>query len=162
MTDPITFRTEVYPSDVEVVHEIASSTGFFTPAEIAIACELVSERLTRGLKSGYHFLFAEQNKEVLGYTCYGPIACTQASFDLYWLVVRAINRGQGLGSRLLTLTEQAIKGLGGKRVYIETSSRPLYAPTRIFYERRGYFKEAVLRDFYAPADGKVIYVKALE
>jgi hypothetical protein len=57
--------------------------------------------------------------------------------------------------------EQRIPELGGTRIYVETSSRAQYEPTRAFYERRAYRKEVVLEDFYAPGDGKVIYVKSV-
>jgi hypothetical protein len=46
-------------------------------------------------------------------------------------------------------------------VYIETSNRPQYVPTRAFYERCGYECEAVLKEFYGPGDDKVIFAKAL-
>jgi hypothetical protein len=46
-------------------------------------------------------------------------------------------------------------------VYVETSSRDQYEPTRRFYLKCGYRVDAVLEDFYAPGDGKVIFVKAL-
>ncbi|MCX5832942.1 MAG: hypothetical protein NTV99_00205 [Deltaproteobacteria bacterium] len=59
------------------------------------------------------------------------------------------------------MTEEKIAGLGGKRIYVDTSSRPLYEPTRLFYEKCGYRKEAVLKDFYAEGDSKFIYSKAL-
>ena len=32
---------------------------------------------------------------------------------------------------------------------------------RVFYERLGFFRETQLRDFYAPGDDKVFYVKVL-
>jgi hypothetical protein len=51
--------------------------------------------------------------------------------------------------------------MGGRRIYIETSSRAQYEPTRGFYLKCGYRQETILEDFYAPGDGKVIYVKAL-
>jgi hypothetical protein len=44
---------------------------------------------------------------------------------------------------------------------VETSSRPLYEPTRRFYLACGYRLEAQLEDFYAPGDGKVIFLKVL-
>ncbi len=50
---------------------------------------------------------------------------------------------------------------GGSRVYVETSSRPLYEPTRAFYLARGYREEARLPDFYGPGDAKVMYVKVI-
>ena len=37
--------------------------------------------------------------------------------------------------------------------------RPPYAPTRGFYLRCGYYQAALLKDFYAPGDDKVIYAK---
>ena len=70
-------------------------------------------------------------------------------------------QGLGLGRLLLEKTEAAIRQQGGLRIYIETSTRPPYAPTRGFYERCGYHLEVVLQEFYAPGDGKAIYVKAV-
>ena len=51
--------------------------------------------------------------------------------------------------------------MGGRRVYIETSNRAQYGSTRGFYQRGGYHPEAILKDFYAPGDDKVTYVKVL-
>ena len=54
-----------------------------------------------------------------------------------------------------------MKELKGSQIYIGTSSREQYVPTRAFYENNAYKLEAVLEEFYAPADSKCIYVKAL-
>jgi hypothetical protein len=51
---------------------------------------------------------------------------------------------------------------GARRVYADTSSRLQYKPTRAFYLACGYVREAILADFYAPDDGKVIFVKVLK
>jgi hypothetical protein len=48
-----------------------------------------------------------------------------------------------------------------RQLYIETSDKPQYAPTRAFYERRGYTLVAHFRDYYDIGDGKVTYFKAL-
>ena len=154
-------RYDVTSADRDAVRELCASTGFFYPEETAVAVELVDERLAKGAASGYHFVLAERNGRLVGYTNYGLIACTQSSFDLYWIVVHDSCRGQGLGRRLLAETERLIQQAGGTRVYIETSNRPLYQPTRGFYERCGYHEDAVLKDFYAPQDDKVIFVRAL-
>jgi D-alanine-D-alanine ligase len=153
------FRYAVRPEDRQHVRRIVASTGFFNPAEIEVAVELVEERLTRGPASGYHFVFLERDGEVLGYSCYGPIAGTAASFDLYWIAVDQTNRRRGLGRVLMAETERLIRQAGGRRVYIETSRRAQYAPTRRFYDRSGYRVEAALKDFYGPGDDKAIYVK---
>lgn len=156
-----TFRQGPQPADLTRVRELVSSTGFFSPMEMDIAVELVAEGLARGEESGYIFLFAEQGDRVLGYTCYGPIAGTFSSYDLYWIVVEAGRQGKGLGKALLTFTERDIFKRGGRRIYADTSSRSQYEPTRRFYKSCGYHEEARLEDFYAPGDGKVIYVKIL-
>ncbi len=57
--------------------------------------------------------------------------------------------------------ENLIFRRGGRRIYIETSSRPQYEATRAFYRAQGYREEACLEDFYAPGDGKIIYTKSL-
>jgi D-alanine-D-alanine ligase len=158
----VRYRDEVRPEDREAVRAILESTGFFYPEEIGVAVELVEERLARGESSGYHFDFAEVEGAVAGYTCFGPIACTRASFDLYWIGVHQARRRAGLGRQLLSRAEEQIRRLGGQRVYVETSSRALYEPTRRFYLACGYRIEAILEDFYAPGDGKVIFLKKLQ
>jgi GNAT superfamily N-acetyltransferase len=161
MGSDIAFRYEPVPGDARAVREIVGSTGFFNPPEIEIAVELVEERLEFGDGSGYYFVFAERDGAVLGYTCYGPIAGTDGSFDLYWIAVDQRRRGKGLGRVLMQETESIIRETGGRRVYAETSGRPQYEPTRRFYERLGFTRETQLRDFYAPGDDKVFYVKAV-
>ena len=149
-------------ADGDIVRDIVVSTGLFRLDEIGIAVELVEERLRVGLSSGYHFIFAEKGNTVLGYSCYGPVPLTLNSYDLYWIAVRKEVQGSGIGKMLLSCSEAAMFELGGRRIYIETSSRDLYLRTRRFYESCGYRAEATLRAFYSPGDDKVIYVKPLE
>lgn len=157
----ITLREEVRASDAAAVREIVASTGFFYTPEIDVAVELVDERLAKGPASGYFFVFAEQGERVIAYSCYGPIACTTHSYDLFWIAVHKDLQGHGLGRRLMVESEKRIATAGGRRVYVETSGREQYGPTRSFYERCGYRREAVLAEFYGPADDKVIYLKTV-
>jgi GNAT superfamily N-acetyltransferase len=158
----MTWRQEPETGDAPAVERLAAESGFFNAAEVAIAREVVEERLAKGSTSGYLFLFAhDEAGRLLGYACYGPIAGTQASWDLFWIVVDRAARGQGIGGRILHETEKLAARQGAERLYVETSSREQYNPTRGFYMDRGYAVEAVLRDFYAPGDDKVIYVKRL-
>ncbi len=153
------FRTEVKEKDRAFVREIVASSGFFSEEEVQIAVELVSERLSRGEQSGYHFLFAELAGKTIGYTCFGRIPGTRCSFDLYWIAVRDDHRGLGVGRALIRETEELIAAMEGCRIYIETSSRRLYDSTREFYGKCGYHQEAALKNFYSPGDDKVIFVK---
>ncbi len=157
----VSWRPELQPEDPERVGRLVNLTGFFQPEEIQVAVELVKERLAKGEASGYYFMMAEQYGRLVGYTCYGPIACTRDSFDLYWIAVHPDFQRKGLGRRLINETEARIRKAGGNRIYVDTSQRDQYASTRTFYETCGYRLETVLKDFYAPDDGKVIYCKVL-
>jgi ribosomal protein S18 acetylase RimI-like enzyme len=158
----IEFREDVKPSDAQAIRDITESTGFFSEHEIDVAVELLDERLAKGTRSGYFFLFAGKAGRPIGYACFGPIACTLASYDLYWIAVHSDFRGQGIGSILLAESERIIRNMGGERIYIETSSREQYGPTRGFYLHCAYEEDAILEDFYGPGDSKVIYRKVLE
>jgi ribosomal protein S18 acetylase RimI-like enzyme len=159
--DPLIFRENVLPGDYSAVRAIVASSGFFYDHEIEVAVELVDERLQKGLKSGYLFLFAEQEGRTIGYSCYGEIACTDGSYDLYWIAVHNDCRNQGIGKVLLQRTEALITGLKGRIIWVETSGQEKYISTRKFYLRSGYQEEAVLKGFYGPDDDKFIYVKRL-
>ena len=155
---PFTFRYEPRPDDVTRLRELVASTGVFRDHEIEIAVELLEERLELGPPSEYEFVFAEEDGQLLGYTCFGPITITQGSYDLYWIAVRKDCQGRGLGKQLLTETLRLIRSLGGRKLYIETSGKPEYAPTRAFYDRSGCKLEATLADFYQVGDDKLMYV----
>jgi ribosomal protein S18 acetylase RimI-like enzyme len=155
------FRVIVHDTDRDAVRSIVERTGFFRPDEADVAVELVDEHLSRGLASGYNFVFAEVKDRVVGYACYGPIACTLASFDLYWIAVDPEFQGQGLGRAVLRAAESQIVTTGGDRIYVDTSGQAKYCSTRRFYERQGFRCEARLVDFYAPGDDRIIYTKAI-
>lgn len=162
-TEPstITLRADPRPADIEAVRRLVQATGFFSQEEEAIALELVEERLLKGEASGYDFLFAHRGGAVVGYACYGRIPLTQSSYDLYWIVVDPAAQGAGIGRRLIAATEAAVRDAGGTALYAETSSRDQYAPTRGFYLAAGYAVAADFPDFYAPGDGKIVFVKRL-
>ncbi len=156
------WRDTLEPQDPERIRRLVTVTGFFNPEEVDVAEELVTERLAKGESSGYYFIMAEHYGRLVGYTCYGPIAGSANSFDLFWIAVHPEFQRRGLGRRLIKETERRIHKAGGRRIYVDTSQRAEYASTRIFYENCGYRLEATLKDFYAPGDGKAIYLKILK
>ena len=157
----ISWRENMIPQDVATIERLASASGFFRPDEVVLAAELAAEHLNKGPDSGYNFIFAQEGDQTLGYACYGHVAGTLHSWNLYWIIVHKNTRGRGLGGELLAQVEQRVAAAGGERLYIETSSQPLYHPTRRFYQSRGYTLLTVLEDFYARGDGKVIYAKTM-
>lgn len=142
--------------DIPTLTTVVRETHFFTEAEVAVAVELMED--TTGY---YQFIVAEEDGNVVGYSCYGHIAVTESSYDLYWMVVAPTAQGKGVGKKLMAETEQLIKATGGSRVYAETSSQEKYLPTRSFYERCGFKKESELKDFYRMDDSRLTFTKVL-
>jgi ribosomal protein S18 acetylase RimI-like enzyme len=138
-----------------------AATNVFHREERVIAIELLHERLQRGAKSGYSFFFAERGDEVVGYCAWGDVPLTQNSYDLYWIAVAPSCQGLGIGQALMECVERAVAKRGGGGLYIETSSRHVYARTRRFYRAAGYRQVARLADFYAPRDHKIVFCKTI-
>jgi ribosomal protein S18 acetylase RimI-like enzyme len=157
-----TLRSIPGPDDPFHIEKIVRSTGFFREDEVLVAVELVEERLLKGADSGYEFLFADLGGIPVAYSCYGLIPCTVHSYDLYWIATHKKHMNRGIGRTLLLETEKTIKKTGGYGIYVETSSKEQYAPTRAFYEKNGYTLKARFEDFYDKGDDKCIYVKYLQ
>jgi ribosomal protein S18 acetylase RimI-like enzyme len=138
---------------------LTRATGRFREAEVATAVELLDGALAGD--DDYRFVGAFDGADLVGYACWGPTPGTEGTADLYWIVVAPSQQGAGVGSQLLREVERRLQEGGGRLVVVETSSRTDYAPTRGFYEGRGYGRVAVIPAYYAPGDDLVIYLKDL-
>lgn len=154
-------RTKVLPSDTEGISRVLASAGNFFQFEIDIAIELLDDFVLNGRKSPYQFVFADSGKELAGFVCYGPIPLTERRYDIYWIAVSKEVQNKGIGKMLLKDAEKRISSRKGKFLFIETSSRPDYKDTHIFYERCGYHCAARIPDFYRDNDDKMIFMKKL-
>jgi ribosomal protein S18 acetylase RimI-like enzyme len=158
----LSFRDKARGDDIETVREIVEATGYFTVSEVPVAVELVQDNLVKGeADSGYSFIFAQLGGRTVGYLCYGLIPCTASSYNLYWIAVRPDAQRRGIGKALMREAERRVRAAGGTRIYIDTSYKAQYEDTRGFYQSLGYELDALLKDFYAPGDDKVIYRKVL-
>jgi ribosomal protein S18 acetylase RimI-like enzyme len=152
------FRNTLKSSDFISIKEILSSTGFFYDTEVEIVMELMQENIEKGEeKSGYIFNIAEVDAKPLAFVCYGKIPGTESSFDLYWIAVDQSLQGKGIGKIMMDMAVDDMRKRGGKNIWIETASRPLYEPTRKFYLAYGCEKIAELPGFYGENDNKVIF-----
>jgi ribosomal protein S18 acetylase RimI-like enzyme len=134
-------------------------TGLFREAEVATAVELLDDALDGD--DDYRFLGAFEDDELVGYACFGPTPDTLGTYDLYWIAVDRSRQGEGIGSQLVRSVERTLAAEHGRLIVVETSSRSDYAPTRGFYEARGYRRAATIPGYYAPGDDLVIYAKDL-
>jgi D-alanine-D-alanine ligase len=154
---PFTLRHALRETDD--IGGLCAATGFFTADELAIAEALTADNRRLGAASDYRFVLADAPDGLVGYTCYGPTAGTQESWDLYWIVVHPRGQGSGCGRALVAAVLVELVAAGGRRLYAETASKPLYAPTRAFYAAAGFTLQAVVADFYAPGDSKQVWLR---
>ena len=109
-----------------------------------------------------HKAYLLQNKDKkLGFVYYAPAPMTEGTWQLWWIVVQNDLQGKGLGGRMLKQVEKHALELGGRVLFIETSSQEKYDPTRQFYLKYGYLLEARMRGFYAAGDDMMVYRKSL-
>jgi ribosomal protein S18 acetylase RimI-like enzyme len=140
------------------IGEISRAVGLFRADEVAVALEVFDGAVAGS--PDYLALGADHGGRLAGWICWGPTPCTVGTFDLYWMAVDPALHGAGIGSALLTAMERRLAGVA-RLVVVETAGRADYAPTRAFYEARGYRAAAQIPDFYAPGDDQVVYVKRL-
>jgi len=143
------------------IESITRATGVFRDEEVAVALE-VFDASSRPGQTDYQTLGAEVDGRLAGWICWGETPCTVGTWDLYWMAVDPAVQGSGVGTALTAAMETELRHGGRARlVVIDTSGRPDYAPTRAFYQARGYTIAGVVPDFYAPGDDQVIFAKGL-
>jgi ribosomal protein S18 acetylase RimI-like enzyme len=155
----IDIRDRVTEKDPSVIYDIVRDTGFFNDAEALMAKELADATLAK--PDEYLFFIAECEEKPVGYACSGNIPCSDGSYEIYWIAVLREFQRLGVGKLLIETVEAAVKRRGGRKIFISTSGTPRYEPTRTFYEKSGYTKAAVLKDYFAPGDDEVVYEKVL-
>jgi ribosomal protein S18 acetylase RimI-like enzyme len=146
-------------SDKTAIMRILQNTPEFTPAEVVLAEEVISDYLSDPTDSGYSILVAEVDSSVAGYICYGPTPITEGTWDIYWIAVDCNIQGQGLGRKLMEAAERKIMRAKGRLILVETSSKPGYEKTNLFYQRVGYKEACRIMEFYAIGDDQIIYEK---
>jgi ribosomal protein S18 acetylase RimI-like enzyme len=152
VTATITIGT-LQPNHRPRLETIVRATGVFSEEEVGVALELFDSA------SDYEFIGAFDDDELIGYVCFGATPSTDRTFDLYWIAVHPDAQGAGAGAALMSEVERRLWSRKARLIVIETSSRDDYAPTRRFYQKRGYQETARLRDFYAPGDDRVVLTK---
>ena len=149
-------------SDMAGIKSILTSTAFFYDFEVEVCLGIAGETLSRGSEeSGYHWIKIMDGPTMVAFANYGKNDFSIHSWELYWIAVHDQYRDKKLGKTLLQAVEDDLRERGAGILWIETSGRPLYAPTEAFYRNNGYTLAASLADFYAPGDPKQVYSKKL-
>jgi GNAT superfamily N-acetyltransferase len=139
---------------------LVRATGFFTPAEVGVAEELIDIYLERPDQKDYGVVVVEDDQGTpAGYMTWGPTPLAEDAYDLYWMAVAPSEQGKGRGKELVRWLEAEVGRRNGRVIIIETSSQPKYHGTRQFYIDLGYKEVARIPDFYRTGDDRVIYAK---
>jgi ribosomal protein S18 acetylase RimI-like enzyme len=146
-------------SHLAALEALLIDTGVFRDDEIEVAMEVLEEYLDSP-GADYHAVGAFTGHGVIvGYALYGPTPCTVGTYDLYWIAVAPAAQNTGVGRLLLREVEKRLMHEGARLLIIETSSQPMYEPTRTFYERNGYHVVARVPDYYTDGDDRLIFVR---
>jgi len=160
------------PEDRARVSELLVATAAFSSEEVDVALaifdEIFGDAGGRARSEGpafaqpdYEFVGAYDDQHLLGYACFGATPATEGTYDLYWLAVDPAAQGRGAGRALVQWVEHELSNRDARLLVVETSSRPDYEHTRAFYARAGYAEVARVRDFYSPADDRIILTTRL-
>src|SRR6185503_3623749 len=157
------------PSDRAQLIDILSQGAGFRSEEIACAIELLDAALAPSDgepadqrdpdDTGYEarVAVADDGERVLGYACFGATPMTEATYDLYWLVVAENARGRGVGGALVAAVDAELKQRGARIIRVETSSLEGQGGARRFYEKTGFRLQGAIPDFYRQGDDLLVY-----
>ncbi|MBI1212548.1 MAG: GNAT family N-acetyltransferase [Alphaproteobacteria bacterium] len=157
----VAYRDEITMDDWPGVRTVAEETGVFTEREVEIVRELMVDTIERPTWNNYRFWVAQADRVIAGFTCVSPIHTTPDRYEIYWIAVHPEFHGHGIASRLVDLAIARVRKQGGRKLYVETSTRSIYEPARKFYLAAGFVLEGTLPDYYADDDGKAIFARRL-
>ena len=128
---PLVNSLEMFPLDVRL-EMIGNSTGIFLIAEGPIG-----------------FLYAV------------PEPLTEGTWNMLALGVAPDHHRKGLGRALVAAAEPLLRDQGARLLIVDTSGADDFAPARAFYKGLGYAQVAVIPDYWAQGDDKVIFAHPL-
>ena len=142
--------------------QLIRQRGTFNEKEIEVAIEVIEDTLAFPEKKEYYtFCAVDNNGDIAGFICFGPIPMTDRCYDLYWIAVDEKFSRNGIGKKLLKTMEDFVVNEKARRIYIDTSSTAAYTAARTFYENHGFRLVTILQDFYRLGDDKIIFMKEL-
>lgn len=148
-------------SHIDDIEQMLIDTAVFRDDEVEVAMEVLESYIDNPDQDYFAVGAFTHDGELAGYALYGPTPCTIGTYDLYWIAVSPSSQNTGVGRTLLQEVERRLVLADARLLIIETSSQPMYEPTRMFYERNGYDVTARIPDFYTDGDDRMIFVKRL-
>lgn len=153
----LTFRTYLTKNDPDAICKIAASTGFFDESDVELNRKL-AEKALHNKDCGYEYIIAEFGGEPVACVCFGELPdAREGTFEIFWLSTLNSFRGCGIGHQLFSRLSEILKERDAQKLYVKTDNTDQYYPTRKFYEKCGFRREAVLKEYYDRKDDCCIY-----
>ncbi len=160
---PVYVRSAAH-DDVVPIQRLAVDNGMLALDEMAGFDEMLRGYLD-GSIDNHRWIVAEGVAgRVAGAAYYGPEPFADRVWNLYFLAVQPDLHRSGIGTALVAHTEQSLRSAGeqvARVLLVDTSSTDDYEAARRFYGREGFHREARIREFYGPADDKIVFWKSL-
>ena len=108
-----------------------------------------------------HIVCEDGGGQVVGVSGWGV---DEEPADVYWLGWTYVNpwsEGRGVGRLLLAAVFDRVATLGGRRLFLDTSSLSKYDRAVRFYERNGFVRQGLLQGYYGPSEHKILMGRAI-
>ena len=151
-------------SDVAQIRDLAVDNAMFAPEDLGAFDDALSGYLDGSLDAHQWIVAEGAAGDISGAAYYAPEPFADRVWNLYFLAVHPDRHGTGIGHFLVAHIENSLRDAGetvARVLIVETSSTSPYQPARSFYEREGFNREALIREFYGPDDNKIIFWKRL-
>jgi len=145
----------VEESDLEALKEVIATSDLFPPEMLKGMMQDYLE--CKSLKDIW--LTGEVDEVPVAVSFCAPERMTEGTFNLFLIAVHSDHQGKGLGEQMMRYIENFLEKQEGRILLVETSGSSEFELARKFYDKCGFTREAVIREFYQEGDDKVIFWK---
>ena len=147
----------VVKEDIPDLKRVIDSSELF-PSEMLD--DMIADYLNNPNTNDVWFTATEENIPVaLGYCA--PEKLAEGTYNLYAIAIQQGLQGKGIGKMMMAYVEDYLRKNSKRILIVETSGDPEFESTRQFYKSLNYTEEAVIRDFWAEGEDKVVFWKKL-
>jgi ribosomal protein S18 acetylase RimI-like enzyme len=148
----------VQKSDINDLKKIVDSSELF-PSEYLD--EMISDYFNNKETQDIWCTYIDKNKPIaVGYCV--PEKLTDGTYNLLAIGVSKDFQRKGVASEMMKYIEQLLKKSNGRILIVETSTDDAQFGARTFYQKIGYTKAAVIKDFWKDGEDKIVFWKRLE
>ena len=144
-------------SDLDDLKIVIETSGLF-PADLLDG--MVADYFSNSETEEIWLTMLDNNRPIAIAYC-APERLTDGTYNLYLIAVHKEFQGKGIGGQIMRYVESLLHSKGKRILLVETSGLPEFELTRKFYDKSGYNREAVIRDFYRDGEDKVVFWKKL-